>query len=53
LHSAYLVFFSRESEYACQSGQCIDVATTCDGIQDCDDGSDETQALCEPTTLVD
>ncbi|XP_016661100.1 modular serine protease isoform X1 [Acyrthosiphon pisum] len=41
---------TEESEYACQSGQCIDVATTCDGIQDCSDGSDETQVLCESTT---
>lgn len=53
MHTSYLVFFFRESEYACQSGQCIDAATTCDGIQDCSDGSDETQVLCEPTPWVD
>ncbi|KAL4131302.1 hypothetical protein QTP88_008635 [Uroleucon formosanum] len=41
---------SEESEYACKSGQCIDVASTCDGIQDCSDGSDEIQILCESTT---
>jgi len=34
------------TEYACESGECIDVSKTCDGTQDCTDGSDETFILC-------
>jgi len=35
------------TEYGCESGECIDVSNTCDGKQDCSDGSDETRLLCE------
>eukprot|EP00102_Acyrthosiphon_pisum_P022506 XP_016659716.1 PREDICTED: very low-density lipoprotein receptor isoform X1 [Acyrthosiphon pisum] len=35
------------TEYGCESGECIDVSDTCDGIRDCSDGSDETRLLCE------
>ncbi|XP_060836737.1 modular serine protease-like isoform X1 [Rhopalosiphum padi] len=35
------------TEYGCESGQCVDVSKTCNGIRDCSDGSDETLLLCE------
>ncbi|XP_060836525.1 modular serine protease-like isoform X2 [Rhopalosiphum padi] len=33
-------------QYKCISGQCIDKTSICDGTRDCNDGSDETLALC-------
>ncbi|KAE9530732.1 hypothetical protein AGLY_011194 [Aphis glycines] len=36
-----------EYQYKCKSGQCIDSILTCDGTQDCKDGSDETTKLCK------
>ncbi|CAH1715671.1 unnamed protein product [Aphis gossypii] len=41
---------SDETEYTCKSGQCIDITSICDGLQDCTDGSDETEILCGSTT---
>lgn len=43
----YLFLLKSEEEYSCQSGQCIDITNTCDGVRDCDDGSDETLDLCQ------
>ncbi|XP_060836504.1 uncharacterized protein LOC132919163 isoform X2 [Rhopalosiphum padi] len=34
-------------QYTCISGQCINETSICDGTRDCNDGSDETLALCE------
>ncbi|XP_059472946.1 modular serine protease-like isoform X3 [Neocloeon triangulifer] len=34
------------SEFTCFSGECVPLASTCDGIQDCSDWSDETYSLC-------
>ncbi|CAH1709698.1 unnamed protein product [Aphis gossypii] len=36
-----------EYQYKCKSGQCIDRRFTCDGTQNCKDGSDETTKLCK------
>jgi hypothetical protein len=36
----------RSSEFHCKSGKCIDDTLVCDGIKDCDDGSDETFEQC-------
>ncbi|XP_049305126.1 sushi, von Willebrand factor type A, EGF and pentraxin domain-containing protein 1 isoform X7 [Bactrocera dorsalis] len=31
----------------CWSGQCVSITDKCDGVQDCDDGSDELTSLCQ------
>uniref|UniRef100_A0A2M4BGG7 Putative trypsin-like serine protease n=1 Tax=Anopheles marajoara TaxID=58244 RepID=A0A2M4BGG7_9DIPT len=33
-------------EWKCNSGQCIESASKCDGVVDCKDGSDETSKAC-------
>ncbi|VVC40317.1 Hypothetical protein CINCED_3A018266 [Cinara cedri] len=35
------------NKFKCKSGKCINKASTCDGIRDCQDGSDETLLLCK------
>lgn len=30
----------------CQRGRCIELYNTCNGILDCEDGSDETKEMC-------
>jgi len=37
-------------EYACHSGQCIDINWVCDGDNDCIDSSDET--VCRMIALL-
>ncbi|XP_050338610.1 uncharacterized protein LOC126765051 isoform X2 [Bactrocera neohumeralis] len=31
----------------CWSGQCVSITDKCNGVQDCDDGSDELTSLCQ------
>nr|XP_036227317.1 uncharacterized protein LOC118682508 [Bactrocera oleae] len=38
---------AENDEWACKSGACIATENLCDGIEHCDDGSDETKASCE------
>ena len=35
-----------DDEFNCVSGQCIPLAMSCDGISDCEDGSDESPDQC-------
>ena len=35
-----------DTEFACLRGECINVNITCDGVEDCQDGSDELEAAC-------
>ena len=35
-----------ERRFWCPSGQCVDVASLCDGHRDCSDGADEDRTLC-------
>lgn len=37
----------------CRSGLCISVDGKCNGIRDCDDGSDETARLCKAMTCTE
>jgi len=39
--------------FRCDSGQCILSAWSCDGTEECEDGSDEKQALCYPELEVE
>lgn len=50
---SYLVEGSRCEEWQCKSGQCLSHEQVCDGIPQCDDGSDEDDKYCKgytPTT---
>ncbi|KAK9496624.1 hypothetical protein O3M35_013106 [Rhynocoris fuscipes] len=38
-------------EFGCKNGQCIASDAVCDGEKNCDDGSDETQAVCSKLNL--
>ena len=33
-------------EFMCDNGQCILEADLCNGVRDCEDGSDEPQGYC-------
>ena len=33
-------------EFLCDDGKCILEAELCNGVRDCDDGSDETSGFC-------
>ena len=35
-----------DSEFPCLSGECINVNITCNGAEDCQDGSDELEKTC-------
>ena len=37
-----------EGLFRCGNGQCIDPLYKCNGKKDCNDGSDESVALCGP-----
>lgn len=37
-------------EFECDSGECIPITTTCDGIPHCSDNSDETVTFCATRT---
>ena len=39
--------FCSSTDFKCSSGQCIDSTSLCDGIKDCNDGSDETVGQCK------
>ena len=36
----------KEHDFSCSNGQCIPESYKCDGLTDCDDGSDESSSLC-------
>lgn len=36
----------RPNKFACKSGQCIEELDLCDGIVNCNDGTDETREAC-------
>lgn len=40
-----IIFFS--DQFTCNPNQCVDNSVLCDGIRDCDDGSDENPELCK------
>ncbi|XP_033629378.1 low-density lipoprotein receptor-related protein 1-like isoform X2 [Asterias rubens] len=37
---------SRSDEFVCGNGECIPYEDTCDGLQQCEDGSDERESYC-------
>ena len=39
-----------ESDFVCNSGQCVPNRWQCDGDPDCEDGSDESAELCHMRT---
>jgi hypothetical protein len=43
-----------ETEFVCKNKHCVPVEYTCDGDDDCRDGSDELGCLelCDPKTQV-
>ncbi|XP_041968433.1 uncharacterized protein LOC121725497 [Aricia agestis] len=41
----------REDEWRCNDGSCILSEEKCDNVQNCEDGSDESSAVCEEVTL--
>lgn len=43
----------RENNFKCDTGLCIKKEKLCDGIRDCDDGSDETYRNCANKTCLD
>ena len=36
----------QDTEFQCSNGNCVDSRRTCDGRNDCGDGSDEAPAQC-------
>lgn len=42
-----LIFYRSSDGFSCINGQCIDGTNICDGVKHCQDGSDETTALCK------
>lgn len=40
-----------ESDFVCNSGQCVPNRWQCDGDPDCEDGSDESAELCRKCAL--
>ena len=47
---SYFVEDSRCEEWQCKSGQCLSREQVCDGIPQCDDGSDEEEIYCKGNT---
>ena len=38
--------------FRCRNGQCVNETDVCEGSEDCEDGSDEEEALCSPSTTT-
>lgn len=41
-----------EDDFRCDNGQCVDQWERCDGVPNCNDGSDESKDACEQGKLT-
>ena len=42
-----------QDEFRCASGECIPSSYTCDGERDCRDWTDESEDICQVTSMWD